>query len=112
MYILLALARTTVIMMILIVSVTNMHTKMVTSICRSKILFFDSNPIGRVYTRFSKDVTVVDLVLPSMLSMVTFALFRTLTVSMVVITIYPEMIVVVILVALMMYIVLKKAIAA
>ena len=62
MYILLALARTTVIMMILIVSVTNMHTKMVTSICRSKILFFDSNPIGRVYTRFSKDVTVVDLV--------------------------------------------------
>ena len=47
-----------------------------------------------------------------MLSMVTFALFRTLTVSMVVITIYPEMIVVVILVALMMYIVLKKAIAA
>jgi hypothetical protein len=37
-----------------------MHSKMIEKVIRSKILFFDSNPIGRIFTRFSKDVYVLD----------------------------------------------------
>ena len=111
-YVVLTFARTTIIMMILVVSMTNMHTAMVESICRSRILFFDSNPIGRIYTRFSKDVTVIDLILPGLFSLATFAIFRTVTVSITVIYIYPQMIIIVLIVFIMMYTVMKKAISA
>lgn len=99
-------------MLILVVSMTNMHSKMVESICRSKILFFDSNPIGRIYTRFSKDVTVVDLILPGLSGLATFAIFRTITVCLVVVAVYPIMLIVVVFVFLLMYCIMQKAIHA
>lgn len=41
-------------------SAKNMMRKMTESVLRARILFFDSNPIGRIVTRFSKDITVID----------------------------------------------------
>ena len=44
---------------------TNMYHKMCEKVLRANILFFDSNPIGRILTRFSKDMAVLDLIVPS-----------------------------------------------
>jgi hypothetical protein len=41
-----------------------MHAAMTKAVLRAKMLFFDSNPIGRIITRFSKDMNVLDLVMP------------------------------------------------
>jgi ABC-type multidrug transport system fused ATPase/permease subunit len=39
---------------------TNLHKLMVESVTRAKIVFFDSNPVGRIMTKFSKDILVMD----------------------------------------------------
>jgi len=45
-------------------SANNMHAAMTKAVLRAKMIFFDSNPIGRIITRFSKDMNVLDLVMP------------------------------------------------
>ena len=42
----------------------DLHNKMLNSVTRSPILFFDSNPLGRIINRFSKDTAVSDGTLP------------------------------------------------
>ncbi|KAL9955983.1 hypothetical protein ACROYT_G037394 [Oculina patagonica] len=42
----------------------NLHNNMATAILKAPILFFDSNPIGRILNRFSKDIGCMDEVLP------------------------------------------------
>ena len=37
---------------------------MLNTVTRAPILFFDSNPLGRIINRFSKDTTVSDGTLP------------------------------------------------
>ena len=44
------------------------------------MVFFDSNPIGRITSRFSRDMTVIDRSLPSLTIHVTQGLLRTITV--------------------------------
>lgn len=41
-----------------------LHDKMVEAILRAPVVFFDSNPVGRVLNRFSKDIACVDELLP------------------------------------------------
>ena len=41
-----------------------LHDRMFASILRVPVLFFDTNPIGRVLNRFSKDVGFLDDLLP------------------------------------------------
>ena len=41
-----------------------MHDAMLASILRAPILFFDSNPVGRVLNRFSKDIGFSDNMMP------------------------------------------------
>lgn len=53
-----------------------MHNAACYKVMRSPILFFDSNPSGRINTRFSKDVSILDSALPGLSSFVTHALFR------------------------------------
>ena len=66
---------------------TNMHLAMCERVLRANILFFDSNPIGRVITRFSKDMAVLDLIAPSVSILMTYGIFRafTVTISLVII---------------------------
>ena len=41
-----------------------LHDKMVLAVLQAPVLFFDSNPVGRILNRFSKDVGCMDEVLP------------------------------------------------
>ena len=64
-----------------------LHDKMVLAILQAPVLFFDSNPVGRIMNRFSKDVGYMDEVLPktfliaiqSALLMLTVVLVPTVT---------------------------------
>lgn len=98
------------IFLILQFSTTRMHNRMVETVIRAKVLFFDSNPIGRIYTRFSKDVNVLDLILPNLGALATFGIFRSITVTMVVCVIHPSMLVVLaVAFAIMTYLMIKAA---
>ena len=41
-----------------------LHDKMVVAVLQAPVLFFDSNPVGRIMNRFSKDVGCMDEMLP------------------------------------------------
>ena len=41
-----------------------LHDKMVAAIVQAPLLFFDTNPVGRILNRFSKDVGCMDELLP------------------------------------------------
>ena len=45
-------------------SAENLHDKMVTCVLQAPVLFFDTNPAGRILNRFSKDIGVIDELLP------------------------------------------------
>jgi len=57
-----------------------MHNTMAEKVLRADIVFFDSNPIGRITTRFSKDQTVLDIMLPPITVLVTQGILRSITV--------------------------------
>lgn len=65
-FMLMALIRAQIIIRIIAKSAENIHDKMLTKVARSQILFFDSNPVGRILARFSKDISVVDLQIPAL----------------------------------------------
>ena len=86
-----------------------MHEKMVEKVIRAKIIFFDSNPVGRVFTRFSKDISVMDILLPGITVFATFGLFRTLSVVITLAVIHPLLLVVVAIALFFMILILKRA---
>lgn len=43
---------------------TRLHQSMSNMVIKANILFFDSNPIGRIVTRFSKDIMLLDAIMP------------------------------------------------
>lgn len=48
------------------------HRNVVRNIIRAPLVFMDITPVGRILTRFSKDIDVVDNVFPDMLSHLIF----------------------------------------
>ena len=48
----------------------NLHSKMLFSILRAPVLFFDTNPSGRMINRFAKDIGYMDETLPGYLLLV------------------------------------------
>ena len=86
-----------------------MHNEMVEKVIRAKILFFDSNPVGRIFTRFSKDISVLDLLLPGITVFATFGLFRTITVVITLSIIHPMILIVVFIGMVFMLLTLKRA---
>jgi ABC-type multidrug transport system fused ATPase/permease subunit len=75
-----SIARSFVIATIVLGSATNLHNAMTEKVIRSNILFFDSNPMGRIQTRFSKDIGIVDGVFSFLFPMIAFGGFRFLSV--------------------------------
>jgi ATP-binding cassette, subfamily C (CFTR/MRP), member 4 len=108
-YCILVFGRAMVIIGIYNYSTTNMHHQMVEKVIRSKILFFDSNPVGRIFTRFSKDISVLDILLPGVTVFATFGLFRTITVVITLAVIHPLLLIVVALALFLMILILKRA---
>lgn len=107
-YILCSLLRAIVTFWMIGVSTTNLHNAVSKRVIRSIVLFFDSNPVGRIVTRFSKDVTVLDFVIPIYVVFIAQGMFRSLTVTATVGIINPWLfIAVAIAIALMVYILRK-----
>lgn len=79
-FMLMALLRAQIIIRIISKSAENIHDKMLTHVARAQILFFDSNPVGRILARFSKDVSVVDMQIPALSNLCAQGMFRTITV--------------------------------
>ena len=48
----------------LVLSSKNLHHSMLTAVLRAPVLFFDTNPVGRILNRFSRDIGIMDEILP------------------------------------------------
>jgi len=103
-----SIARSFVIFWICLASSNSMHSQMTEKVLRAKILFFDSNPIGRIIARFSKDIAVLDMVIPVTTTFVIQGLFRALTVSITVIVINPYLLIPVAVCVVLMIFILKQ----
>jgi ABC-type multidrug transport system fused ATPase/permease subunit len=77
-------------------------------VIRATILFFDSNPVGRIVTRFSKDVTVLDFVIPLCVVLIAQGAFRTITVTITLGVINPWLFIVVAIALGLMFYILSK----
>lgn len=54
----------------------NMHNTLLHNVLRAPMSFFDTTPIGRIITRFSKDIDSIDMELPDSFGMVMMCLFN------------------------------------
>lgn len=52
------------------------HTKVLYSVLRSPVSFFETTPLGRIVNRFAKDITIVDLMVADTLHMWAFAIIQ------------------------------------
>lgn len=75
-------------------------------VLRSQIVFFDSNPIGRILTRFTKDVIVFDLLFPLQFLMFINGILRSLTVVITIAVINPYVLIPAAVVLIMMIFIL------
>lgn len=71
-----------------------MHEQMVVSISRAPIRFFDSNPVGRIQTRFSKDMSTLDILLPGIAVFSSNGLWRAICVFCVMMVLQPWLVLV------------------
>lgn len=53
-----------------------MHLVMLRAVMRAPLTFFDTTPIGRIISRFAKDVDVLDTSLPPQISDTIYCLFE------------------------------------
>jgi ABC-type multidrug transport system fused ATPase/permease subunit len=59
-YIVTSFCRSSFIGFLIVNSTTNMHNEMTKRIAKAPVRFYDKNPIGRILTRFSKDIVTLD----------------------------------------------------
>jgi hypothetical protein len=67
---------------------------MAQKVMRSAILFFDSTPSGRIATRFTKDITILDMMFPGICVFVTNSALRIISVAITVSIIQPYLFIV------------------
>ena len=61
----LLLVRTVLLLNALINSTISLHDSMLSAIVKAPVLFFDTNPVGRILNRFSRDIGIMDELLPA-----------------------------------------------
>jgi len=61
---LLSVARAVVCLNVLINSSKNLHSTMISAVLKAPVLFFDTNSVGRILNRFSRDTGIMDELLP------------------------------------------------
>lgn len=59
-----------------------MHIVMLRAVMRAPLTFFDTTPIGRIISRFAKDVDVMDTSLPPQISDTIYCLFEVIVLEM------------------------------
>ena len=93
-YIVLVFIRSTFLQLVILTSTNKMHNTMAEKVIRATILFFDSNPLGRISTRFQKDIMVMDSIIAQIASVVIQGGLRALTVIIMVSITSPYILVV------------------
>lgn len=88
-FMILTFLRVWVIFGILVSAANNMLRAATFKVLRSKIIFFDSNPIGRILTRFSKEIVIIDMLLAPIVVFAATGLFRAFVVAIAVAVIAP-----------------------
>ena len=91
---------------------SGIHKHMVERLARAKVVFFDSNPIGRIFTRFSKDLAMLDIRIVQVTTLATSTGFRTLSVFITLVIIYPYLLLVVAVAILIMLFLSRKSFVA
>lgn len=87
------LLRSVTMQLFMIQASTNMHNTMTDRVIRAKILFFDSNPSGRIISRFAKDIGILDNVLPLFMVFVTLGILRTVSVVITIAIVNPWLVI-------------------
>ncbi len=103
------LLRSALVFWIFAVCITNLHNVVSERVIKAKILFFDSNPIGRIVTRFSKDVLVLDYIVPVFFLFLSNGIFRTVVVAVTVGIINPWLFIAIAVAVVFMVLVLRHA---
>ena len=93
-YMVLVFVRSVLLQWIVLTSTNRMHNTMAEKVLRATILFFDSNPQGRISTRFQKDMTIMDIGVAPIAVMVTQGMMRTLSVIITVAIVSPYILIV------------------
>ena len=81
---------------------------MVQRVARARILFFDSNPLGRILTHFSKDVAVFDNVVARLGILMCVGLFRTIVSVTAVCVVNPLLLIVMAISVVLMVLVVRR----
>jgi len=89
-----------------------MHNKMAERVLRAKILFFDSNPIGRILTHFSKDMVSIDFVISALTPVIAYGFFRAASVAIAVCVVNPYVLIPLVGAAIYMVYILRNCQAA
>ena len=66
---LLLIIRSATVMNALITSSMSLHNLMLSAVVKAPVLFFDTNPVGRVLNRFSRDINIMEELLPEAFTM-------------------------------------------
>ena len=88
------------------ISIQNLLNKVTDKVLYARIVFFDSNPIGRILTRFTKDVMVFDLLFPGMALIAINGVGRTITVMITIAVINPWVLIPIAFIMVLMVIIL------
>ena len=70
-----------------------LHNQMLQQLLRAPVSFFDSNPVGRILNRFSKDIGVLDLVLYYLTDVFIFVYMRVFSILILVCALLPVLLV-------------------
>ena len=72
---------------------TKMHNVMTQKVLRAKMLFFESNPSGRIISRFSTDIGILDNFIPFLCVLMSQGLLRALSVVITIAIVNPYLII-------------------
>ena len=67
----------------------NFHNKMLHSILRNKMSFFESTPIGRILNRFSKDLNSIEFQLPMSFKDLLYCGIDVITIMIIIVIVTP-----------------------
>ena len=83
----------------------SLHSRMLKNVLRSPMSFFDTTPLGRVLNRFSKDIYIIDEVIPRSIRTFFFTGFRIVSTIVIILIATPTFAVVMVPLGIFYYIV-------